>query len=103
MNLIIDNLQIPVELDGMDQYLKAASRTLEMNDENLSIVKILSKELDLSNKEQFYFKLSIVVGISGYFDNKKNFPEYIEKTGASGKSMDIKARPIIIGDRKSVV
>ncbi|MCP4632139.1 MAG: dehydrogenase, partial [candidate division Zixibacteria bacterium] len=64
---------------------------------NLKIVKILSKELDLGNKEQFYYKISIVVRISGSFDNKEKFSEYIERAGEIKKPVNIKERPIIIG------
>jgi len=103
LNLIINNLQIPVELDGMDQYVKAASQKLGINGENLNIVKILSKELDLGNKDQLLYKISIVIRTSDSFDSKEKFPEYIEspeyikKTGGAKKSINIKERPIIIG------
>lgn len=107
MNLILNNLQIPVEQDKpdendrMDQYVKAASQKLGINNKNLNIVKILSKELDLSNKEQFFYKISIVVRAPDSFDNKEKFQEYIEpeytKTRTTKKSIRIKDRPIIIG------
>ncbi len=109
MDLIINNLQIPVELDGpgepdkMYQYAKAASQKLEIFYKNLKIVKILSKELDLSNREQFHYKISIVVRTPDSFDNKKKFPEHIEKpeyikrTEAVRKLINTGERPIIIG------
>jgi uncharacterized FAD-dependent dehydrogenase len=109
LDLIINNLQIPVELDGpveldkRDQYIKAASRMLEISGKNIQIVKILSKELDLSNKEQLLYKMSILVRTSDSYDNKKRFPEYIEKsedikrTDTVKKSNRMMARPIIIG------
>jgi len=80
LNLIINNLQIPIELDGMDQYIKAASCMLEMNEENLSIVKILSKELDLSNKKQLFFKLFL------NFHSLQAFPAIL-KTGKTSRNM----------------
>jgi len=102
LNLIIHNLQIPVELDGMDQYVSAASLSLEISGKNFTIVKILSKELDLSNKEQLSYKMSIVIRTSDSFDNRKAFSQYIRepdqrKTRAFKRSIRIKARPIIIG------
>ncbi|RJP90534.1 MAG: dehydrogenase [Desulfobacteraceae bacterium] len=108
MNLIIINLRIPVELDGpgesgKDQYLNAASQKLGVCCEDLKIIKILSKELDLSNRERLLYKISIVVRISGIFDNLEKFPEYVERpediqrTGAAGKTATLKERPIIIG------
>jgi uncharacterized protein len=109
LNLIIINLQIPVELNGpdalgmTDQYVKAAAQKLGIGGENLKIIKILSKELDLSNKEQLLYKISIAVRVSGIFNNPDNFQEYIERpediqrTGAAGNSINMKERPIIIG------
>jgi len=97
LDLIINNLYIPVELDGMDQYVKAASRMLGISKNNFSILKILSKEFDLSNREQFHYIISIVVRASHSFDNKEQFPEYIERTEPVRKSINIKERPIIIG------
>ena len=67
MDLIINDLQIPVEKDGpdepgrIDQYVKAASLKTGIGGKNLSIVKILSKELDLRNKKQLLYKISMVV------------------------------------------
>ncbi len=97
MDLIINNLQIPIELDGMDQYVKAASLKLGISDKDLNIVKILSKELDLSNKDQFHYKISIVVRASDSFDNKEKFSEYIKHKEAVKKTINIKERPIVIG------
>ncbi len=115
MNLIINNLRIPVELDKpvepdkMDQYVKAASQKLGIDAKDLKIVKILSKELDLRDKEQLFYKMSVIVRTADSFDNKKKFPEFIEKSediespkdakeaGATGKGKNIKERPIIIG------
>ena len=80
MDLIISNLRIPVEKDGTDEYVKAASEKLEIGEETLQFVKILSKSLDMGNKEQFYYEISIVVSTPDSFDNKENFPVY---TGSS--------------------
>ena len=45
MDLIITNLQIPIEKDGMDEYLLAASQRLATGAGNISIVKILMEAL----------------------------------------------------------
>lgn len=126
MDLIINNLQIPVELNGpeethrpdalgkpddfnkpsesgnMVQYIIPASLALGVSARDIKIVKILSKELDLRNKDQFLYKVSIVARISDSFDNKKKFQEYIQppeynRTEMVEKSIQNKARPIIIG------
>ena len=86
LDLVINNLQIPVELDRMDQYIKSASLMLGISAKDLKIVKLLSKELDLKNKEQFHYTISIVVRTLSSFDNKGKFPEYIERTRAVKKS-----------------
>ena len=52
LNLIINNLHIPIEKDGMDEYVHAASQKMKIG-EGLSIAKILSKSLDLKNQNQF--------------------------------------------------
>ena len=97
MDLIISNLRIPVEKDGMDEYVKAASQKLSISEDNIQFTKILSKSLDVSSKEQFYYEISIVVSTPDSFDNMENFPVYIEKIKAERKSTNIRERPVIIG------
>ena len=97
MDLIISNLRIPVEKDGMDEYVKAASQKLSISEDNIQFTKILSKSLDVSSKEQFYYEISIVVSTPDSFDNRENFPVYIEKIKAERKSTNIRERPVIIG------
>ena len=97
MDLIISNLQIPIEKDGMDEYVNAASQKLNIGEGKLSIAKILSKSLDMSCKEQFYYKISLVVSINDSFKNKQNFPLYTEQIKAKRKATNTKDRPIIVG------
>jgi len=97
LELIINNLQIPIEKDGIDEYVNAASQKLKIGKGNISIAKMLSKSLDVSNKEQFYYKISIVVSINDSFGNKQNFPVYTEQIKANSKTTNIKDRPIIVG------
>jgi uncharacterized protein len=79
LELIINNLQIPIEKDGIDEYVNAASQKLKIGEGNISIAKMLSKSLDVSNKEQFYYKISLVVSINDSFGNKHNLPVYTEQ------------------------
>ncbi|MDZ4383802.1 MAG: dehydrogenase, partial [Thermodesulfovibrionia bacterium] len=97
MDLIINNLRIPVEKDGVVEYVKAASQKLNISEDNIKFTKILSKSLDMSSKEQFYYEISIVVSSPDSFDNRENFPVYIEKIKAEKKSKNVAERPIIIG------
>ncbi len=97
MDLIINNLRIPVEKDGVVEYVKAASQKLNISEDNIKFTKILSKSLDMSSKEQFYYEISIVVSTPDSFDNRENFPVYIEKIKAERKSKNVAERPIIIG------
>jgi len=97
LNLIIKDLNIPVELDNAEHYLKACSAELKTNIKNILLIKILSKELDFRNKEQFYYILTLAVNVPDSFDNNKNLQEYIKTTESSRKKFYINERPIIIG------
>ncbi|MFA5780594.1 MAG: dehydrogenase [Elusimicrobiota bacterium] len=97
MDLIISNLRIPVEKDGIDEYLKAASQKLNIGATTIRFVKILSKSLDARSKKQFYYEISIVVRVPDSFDNNENFPRYIEEISVDRKPKNIKSRHIIIG------
>ena len=97
MDIVLSDLYIPIENDGMDEYIKAASQLLHISTDSILIVKILSKALDMRNKEQFYYKLSLVVRISDSFDNKQNLPVYIEQKQATQKITALRERPIVVG------
>ncbi|GBE40556.1 hypothetical protein BMS3Bbin09_00439 [bacterium BMS3Bbin09] len=97
MDLIISNLRIPVEKDGMDEYLRATSQKLKISEDDIQFNKMLGKSLDAGNKEQFYYKISIVVTLPEDFDNTEDLPVYIKKTEAARKSAGISERPVIIG------
>ncbi len=90
-------LQIPLEKDGVEEYLNAASQKLQTDKGNISIAKILSKALDLTNKKQFYYKITLVVSIHDSFENRQNFPVYTEQIKAKRKAVNTKDRPIIVG------
>lgn len=97
MELIIRNLQIPIERDGMDEYVKAASEKLKAEKKDIVISKILSKALDISNKDQFYYIISLIVVISDSFENKQNFPVFSEQEKVARKKINMIDRPIIVG------
>ena len=87
-------MRIPIEEDGITAYLIAASRSLNINKNNLTFKKIVSKSLDTSNTEQFYYEVYIVVSTGDRFDNKDNFPIYTEAIKAPGKSITRKEKPM---------
>lgn len=97
MDLIISNLQIPIEKDGIDAYAHAAAQKMKIAQENIVISKIISKSLDTSNKQQFYYKISLVVSTEDSFINNQNFSIYTEPTREKKKSINMKDRPIIVG------
>jgi uncharacterized FAD-dependent dehydrogenase len=97
LDLIISNLHIPIEQDGMDAYIHRAAQELGTGEANLSITKILSKSLDLSNKKQFYYKISLVARTPDSFENKQEFPVYIEAVKADREKANIRDRPVIVG------
>ena len=97
MDLIISDLRIPVEKDGMAEYLKATSEKLGLGEETIAFVKMLAKTLDISNKEQFYYIISLVVTTPDSFANSKNLQIYTEPIKPARKSIQCAERPIIIG------
>ncbi len=97
MELILSDLQIPIEQDGAEEHLNAACRALQLGADDIHIVKILSKSLDMRDQEQFYYKFSFVVRIPDDFSNPRNFPVYIEPVPITRKAARSKERPIIVG------
>ena len=97
MKLIISNLQIPVEKDGIDAYIKSASQMLDLDGENISVFKILSKSPDMKDENQFYYKLTLAVEVPESYKNVKKLPEYEEPVMPDKKIRALNDRPIIIG------
>ncbi len=97
MDLIISNLQIPIEKDGIEEYVNAVSQKLAVEQEKIAIAKILSKSLDSRSKEQFYYNISLVVSINDSFENKQKFPLHTEQIKVKRKTTRTKERPVIVG------
>ena len=97
MNLIVNNLRIPVEKDGVDEYVKAVSEKLNIYEETICFIKILAKTLDASNKDQFYYDISIAVSTPDSFVNANAFPLYTEKIKPERRKINSIHKPIIIG------
>ena len=96
-NLIVDGLLIPVEKDEPGEYKKAVCRRLAVPDPEISIVKILFKSLITSDKEQFYYEVSLVVRVPAAYENKDNFVVYEERPFPTPKKALPGPRPVIIG------
>ena len=86
MNLLLTNLRIPVEKDGMGEYRKAVSEKLNVDETVIEIVKVLNKSLDASDQKQFYYELTLVVHTSDSFANQDNLPVYTEKIAKERES-----------------
>ena len=97
MDLIISPLQIPIEKDSIDEYLKASAQKIDCQIERVSIVKILSKTVDMRDEDQFYYTVSLVISIDPPFENSQNFPIYLEPVVAKKKMAILKDRPLIVG------
>jgi uncharacterized protein len=97
LNLIINNLHIPIEKDGMVAYLSAASQKLKLAEEQISVVKILSKALNLKRQEQIYYTLSLLVTVGDDYTNRQNFAVYSEVKPEQRRVVNSEDRPIIVG------
>ncbi|MBA4374245.1 MAG: dehydrogenase [Thermodesulfovibrio sp.] len=97
MDLIVNNLRIPVEKDGINEYMLAAAARLQVSSQTLKLVRILSKSLDLSDKTQFFYEISLVVSTPEDFPNTENIPVYLDRTELPRERINRPERPIIIG------
>jgi len=97
LNLLLTNVRIPVEKDGMDEYRKAASEKMDVDETAIEIVKVLSKALDAADQQQFYYDLSLVVHAPDSYANKADLPVYAESIAKEREYKDRADRPVIIG------
>jgi len=97
LKLIRCNVQIPVEKDGRDEYLRAAAQQLGIDQNKIELVKILNKALNATDAEQFYYDIALVVRTPDSFDNPDKLPHYTETRAPDRKSKSSEQRPVIIG------
>ncbi len=97
MDLIINNLPIPIEDDGGAAYLAAAAKKMKIGAGDISIVKLLSKALDLRSQEQFFYKLAVVVTVSDSFINRQGFAVYSAPVKEAVMPAGSKERPLVVG------
>ncbi len=97
MDLIINNVVIPIEKDGMHECVLATAEKTGIAAEDFSIIKILSKALDLRKQEQFFYKMSLVITTYDGFPNKQKFSHYIAPETTEKQTAEMQDRPIIVG------
>jgi hypothetical protein len=97
LDLILSDVRICVEKDGVDAYIKAAAHMLNISANDIKLVKILNKSLDAGTAEQFYYDISLVVRTPDSFDNRDNLPHYTATKAPGRKIKSSMQRPIIIG------
>ena len=97
MELVVSNLRIPVEHDGTAEYVHAASQRLNIPEDGIQFIRILSKSLDTGSKGQFYYIVTVVITAPAGFDNSTNLPVYAAPITAGKRSKKIRERPVIIG------
>jgi len=99
LKYIVKNLNIPIEDDGEHTYLTTASAKMQLPAANLKILKILSKNFDLRNKSQFYYKVSLLVSTEQECHLTDDVTEYIEEPASIPHSLSpsSSARPLIVG------
>ena len=96
MNLIC-HIQIPIEKDEIAEYTKAAAAEMHLPPDEISILKILSKSLDIRDHNQFFYKISLAVRTDEQFTNSRKFPPFTEPSKHPRKQASSKERPIIVG------
>ncbi len=99
MKFILNNLRIPFENDGNDCYLLTASLKMKVAQADLTIVKILSKTLNIQDQNQFYYKISLVVQVVSGYRNTRDFMPYEEynDTGSPHNPPSHSEKPLIVG------
>ena len=73
----------------MEEYVRGAAQKMGVTEDTLSVVKILSKALDLRNQEQFYYKMSLVISVDDSFSNKQKFTLYSKPETVENKTQSL--------------
>jgi len=98
LKLIIPSIKVRIEEDQQENYLIQAADLLNLELSELKIHAILSKSLDIRDKDQFYYRLIIVVEVAGSYHNRRRFEEYFPEVVKQNKPVaEHLFRPIVIG------
>jgi len=97
LKLVVNNIRLPIEEDSPVARLAAVSRKLKCAVADLSITKILSRNVELRDKEQFYYLFSLVVTVPDDYPNRRNFSLYRAAEAEPRAVYQSRERPIIVG------
>lgn len=97
MELILNDLLIPIEVDGPVAYTATAARALAIDAAEVVIAKILSKSLEARNQEQFFYKLTLVVRTPAGYANAQHYPLYRAPLEPKRQKTASQERPIVVG------
>lgn len=97
MGLIIEHLVIPFENDHRREYIRLAALQLGLPEEKIQLERILSKTLNIKNKEQFYYELVLEFWVPEDFDSGGSIVFKAKRAGKPIKPGNTANRPIVIG------
>ena len=97
MDLILNNLRVPVEKDEEREYILAAAEKINISPTDIKFIKILNKALDARDQKQFYYELSIAVSLPEDFKSDQKLSYYIEPLREAKEPKNLKNRPLIVG------
>jgi len=81
----------------MDEYARAAAKELKIAATDLCITDILSKSLDMRNKEQFSYALTVVVRVPDSYPNKQKISLFTPSCRPDRAAAFLPDRPIVVG------
>lgn len=97
MSCFIITIKVAIESDNEDSYKRAIATKFKVNETFITIVKILSKALDLRDQDQFYYKLTIAANLSEDFKNYQKLDFYSSPAHNSYLKSQSNERPLVIG------
>ncbi len=97
MELILNNLKVPIEDDRLSAYQKLITGKLGLSPFNFKVIKILKKSLDARDKSQFYYNLNVLVSVQDSYPNRGNYPVVKNEPVPEQAGKQLKDQPIIIG------
>ncbi|MFC1495896.1 NAD(P)/FAD-dependent oxidoreductase [Candidatus Margulisiibacteriota bacterium] len=89
MQLLLQNLKVRIEEDGIEAYKKSASKRIKKSPDEIIDLKITRKSLDARDKNQFFYNLSLLITVPPL--------EKEEQQKEKKVARKLKERPIIVG------
>lgn len=98
LKLIVPSIKVSIENDSEEQYLAQAAELLKLDRATIRLYSILSKSLDIRNKQQFYYKLILAVIVPDTYQNHRAFEEFsLPLPRPVVKKKNVNTRPLVIG------